>query len=281
MFSRAQVAAPGRRAIGMTFNVQHLGHVSADNIEALLTAAKDEPTLLPSFLAWEDKVKENSAEKEPLDDTNITKVDSSNSIKDLATGRGPGMPLGTVIEGSDNSSVPAPRPRPTPRPRSFVEMKPETKYGISDDPAAHAPPVVKPKPTRNECHTDSQKAARTAANINAPPIAPVRRRRLPPTRPRRVEGDWEQTSSEINDTMTADNYACANQSDSVQNIATPMSVPNLPQVFSSEINDTMTADNYACANQSDSLQNIATPVGTNSRANKAGPPPVPPRVDLE
>ena len=36
--------------IGVPFNVQHVAHIGADNVEALLMAAKDDPKLLPSFL---------------------------------------------------------------------------------------------------------------------------------------------------------------------------------------------------------------------------------------
>ena len=36
--------------IGVPFNVQHVAHIGADNVEALLLAAKDDPKLLPSFL---------------------------------------------------------------------------------------------------------------------------------------------------------------------------------------------------------------------------------------
>ncbi|KAJ7382702.1 Synaptojanin-1 [Desmophyllum pertusum] len=40
------MAGPG---IGIPFNVQHVAHIGADNVEALLLAAKDDPKLLPSF----------------------------------------------------------------------------------------------------------------------------------------------------------------------------------------------------------------------------------------
>ena len=36
--------------IGVPFNVHHVAHIGADNVEALLIAAKDDPKLLPSFL---------------------------------------------------------------------------------------------------------------------------------------------------------------------------------------------------------------------------------------
>lgn len=36
--------------IGTPFNVQHVAHIDADNVQALLQAAQDDPKLLPSFL---------------------------------------------------------------------------------------------------------------------------------------------------------------------------------------------------------------------------------------
>lgn len=42
-----QGSGPG---ISVPFNVQHVAHIGADNVEALLQAAKDDPKLLPSFL---------------------------------------------------------------------------------------------------------------------------------------------------------------------------------------------------------------------------------------
>ena len=36
--------------IGAPFNVQHVAHIDADNVQALLQAAQDDPKLLPSFL---------------------------------------------------------------------------------------------------------------------------------------------------------------------------------------------------------------------------------------
>ena len=36
--------------------MQHIAHIGADNVEALLLAAKDDPKLLPSFLLPEGSV---------------------------------------------------------------------------------------------------------------------------------------------------------------------------------------------------------------------------------
>ena len=54
--------------IGVPFNVQHVAHIGADNVEALLLAAKDDPKLLPSFLLPEGFADEKESRKKS-DDT--------------------------------------------------------------------------------------------------------------------------------------------------------------------------------------------------------------------
>lgn len=53
--------------IGVPFNVQHVSHIGADNVEALLLAAKDDPKLLPSFLLPEGLVNEKESGKKPVE----------------------------------------------------------------------------------------------------------------------------------------------------------------------------------------------------------------------
>lgn len=60
-----QGAGPG---IGVPFNVQHVAHIGADNVEALLQAAKDDPKLLPSFLLPEG-LKEEKDEGQKMVET--------------------------------------------------------------------------------------------------------------------------------------------------------------------------------------------------------------------
>lgn len=57
--------------IGVPFNVQHVAHIGADNVEALLLAAKDDPKLLPSFLLPEGVADEKESRKKSvqIDDT--------------------------------------------------------------------------------------------------------------------------------------------------------------------------------------------------------------------
>jgi len=57
--------------IGVPFNVQHVAHIGADNVEALLLAAKDDPKLLPSFLLPEGLGDEKGDRKKSveIDDT--------------------------------------------------------------------------------------------------------------------------------------------------------------------------------------------------------------------
>ena len=58
-----QGAGPG---IGVPFNVQHVAHIGADNVEALLLAAKDDPKLLPSFLLPEGLTEEKEDSKKTV-----------------------------------------------------------------------------------------------------------------------------------------------------------------------------------------------------------------------
>ena len=60
-----QGSGPG---ISVPFNVQHVAHIGADNVEALLQAAKDDPKLLPSFLLPEG-LKEEKDEEQKLVET--------------------------------------------------------------------------------------------------------------------------------------------------------------------------------------------------------------------
>lgn len=60
-----QGAGPG---ISVPFNVQHVAHIGADNVEALLQAAKDDPKLLPSFLLPEG-LKEEKDEGQKMVET--------------------------------------------------------------------------------------------------------------------------------------------------------------------------------------------------------------------
>ena len=68
-----QGAGPG---IGVPFNVQHVAHIGADNVEALLMAAKDDPKLLPSFLLPESATEEKEDGKQMVlnSDTKIGNV---------------------------------------------------------------------------------------------------------------------------------------------------------------------------------------------------------------
>lgn len=58
-----QGSGPG---IGVPFNVQHVAHIGADNVEALLLAAKDDPKLLPSFLLPEGVTQEKDDSKKTV-----------------------------------------------------------------------------------------------------------------------------------------------------------------------------------------------------------------------
>ena len=62
---------PQGPGIGVPFNVQHVAHIGADNVEALLLAAKDDPELLPSFLLPEGLGDEQEGRKNSMemDDT--------------------------------------------------------------------------------------------------------------------------------------------------------------------------------------------------------------------
>jgi len=71
-----QGSGPG---IGVPFNVQHVAHIGADNVEALLQAAKDDPKLLPSFLLSEG-LKEEKDEKMVETDDNAPKGKRMNKL---------------------------------------------------------------------------------------------------------------------------------------------------------------------------------------------------------
>ena len=68
--------------IGVPFNVQHVAHIGADNVEALLLAAKDDPKLLPSFLLPEGRgdEKENRKKSVEIHDTKAGELMGCESI---------------------------------------------------------------------------------------------------------------------------------------------------------------------------------------------------------
>lgn len=59
--------------IGVPFNVQHVAHIGADNVEALLLAAKEDPKLLPSFLLPEG-IAEEKEDSKRMADKSDTKI---------------------------------------------------------------------------------------------------------------------------------------------------------------------------------------------------------------
>lgn len=288
-----KASGPGRADIGMPFNVQHLGHVGADSIEALLMAAKDDPSLLPSFLAGEEKALGSDSKKveaEPKIETDSKPLDSIEPVAEphYVSAVKTSPETAVTSEGSepeDHPPVPARRSRPTPvpRPRSYAETKEAVEWEKFSEPTAHAPPAVKPKPKTKpkpvitKSHSEAidndsrevdvknerikphpsirplpparpAQAAQESSESNlAAPVPPARRRKLPPTR--------------------------------------PMSVPNLPQyVLEDTQSDRLDPDDGASAKKAGSSYDIDR-VDESSTSQivtkKAGPPPVPRRVDLE
>lgn len=104
----------------MPFNVTHIGHISAQNVEALLEAAKEDPKLLPSFMVpgTMDKSEEKKT-KDPEDPGVFTSTAGASTVSASTDA--------VVTKPPSQQPVPIPRsasvskPKPKPRPRSIAE----------------------------------------------------------------------------------------------------------------------------------------------------------------
>lgn len=112
----------GNTAIGKPFNVQHVTHVGADNIEALLLAAQENPKIIPSLLpggaehsgGTDDSEKEQSRNYSlnPTTEQEPTHHHSSTAVTEKPASR-PHVPV-----EQEQSNVNVPEPLPIPRPRA-------------------------------------------------------------------------------------------------------------------------------------------------------------------
>ncbi|XP_031549964.1 synaptojanin-1-like [Actinia tenebrosa] len=287
-----QASGPGHAEIGMPFNVQHLGHVSVDNIEALLMAAKDDPTLLPSFLAAEEKALGSDSQKvesKPKLEINSKPKDFLEPVKESS--HVSAVNTSPETTHTENPPVPARRSRPTPIPRSrsFAESKEAVDWEKFPEPTAHAPPVVKPKPktkpkpliTKSHSQAienNSREVDDKTEGIRPPPYTSP----LPPARPAQEVTSSKET---LESNLTAPVPPARRRHLPKLPPTRPVSVPNLPQYVSQDTqSDRLDPDDGACAKKAGSIHDIDR-FGESSRSQiitkKAGPPPVPPRVDLE
>lgn len=245
----------------MPFNVQHLGHVSADNIEALLLAAKNDPTLLPSFMTADVSKETKKTDNNADDSEHLSELPKGSSIQSCSDDSSAQNSTKCELSSSTGHPVPTRRSKPTPRPRSYAEVKDDGTSVTAHAPGDPKPkPLVKPKPVRkdrNDGLTDTMdfkpaphlQPARSEMDVYSQdaPVAPVRRRKPPPTR--------------------------------------PMSVTSLPQFVAAEINQTQ-ADNSNITSETDAelpqvSYNKQEDISVPPLPKRSAPPPVPPRVDLE
>ncbi|XP_032229504.2 synaptojanin-1 [Nematostella vectensis] len=145
----------GRTQIGMPFNVQHIGHVSIDNFQALLEAAKDDPKLLPSFMTSDAQKTEESDQP--------SKDSESKTVPD--TVKAESMP----VPASRQYKAPIPHPSPPMQPAK----PPRQHTQCSIDPVPHLKP---PDPTEQPVPPK-----RKASPPSAQPLPPPRKPYPPPS----------------------------------------------------------------------------------------------------
>lgn len=285
----------------MPFNVQHLGHVSADNIEALLVAAKSDPTLLPSFMSDADADKDTKESKptkmvdsEDLDKAckptktddfsalesskfAISSEESRNKSTEGSSAESTSKTTAYVVSKSvpsdsfhekanisgktnaDESHPPIPtrRSRPTPRPRSHIEVSPEEHVQTADAHITKPKPLTKPKTFKRPESTNFE----VQENPRATPPKPE-----PYTQSFRSAVETSHQDLEAPPVVPQRRRKMPSR---------PMSVPSIPQYISSEASG---INESSLTNVGQSLEEINQAPAV---PNRRGPPPVPPRVDLE
>ena len=155
----------------MPFNVSHVGHISAHNVEALLEAAKEDPSLLPSFMAPSDVVKST--------DIKTNEAEGKNPVTNPSTSVG--EETGNTREQQPVPITRAPsisKPKPKPRPRSIAGS------GLDEEPgeevSANAPPAV---PRRVEKGKSGEASDSGVSSVSLPETPPrVDPRTAPPVK---------------------------------------------------------------------------------------------------
>lgn len=259
--------------IGVPFNVQHVAHIGADNVEALLLAAKDDPKLLPSFLlpdgvssekedgkksVGKGKAKTDGKSDKEQPSTKQTSRDvdknSSSVLSDSNTDNATANDEATRIQRAPSLSKPTPKPRP----RSIISEKdPENGARVDE---TTVKPVALPRTkvkSSGVVFTESNHPA-----TKAPKPEPPQRPDLnppPPVKPK--------CKLVINEPLNEQkNYLPASDSESLE----------VTNVSSENITFTV-PDFLAGVSGQDSSEEPFLKVA----AKKAGPPPIPRRVDLE
>ena len=169
----------GSSAIGTPFNVQHLTHVGADNIEALLLAAQENPKIIPFLAASSDQPNEAGNELKSAVTASTEQPEDQNSTSSAKQESHKQSSATAVLRPHAESSA------PKPRPRSLVERE-HSKTNASESlptaltkqeshmqspaPAAVRPQVDNPTPAPRPRSPVEREQSKT--NISKPPPAP-------------------------------------------------------------------------------------------------------------